>query len=177
MDFDLYSPTLVIGVGNEDRGDDGAGLAAAWQIQAKGLPHVRMVEQSGDGADLIDLWQQAQRVVLIDAMVTGAPPGTVQRFDIQTGTLPAHLAQTSSHLFGVVQAIELGRVLGLLPPKMVVYGIEGKCFEHGAGLSAEVETAVSAVVEQIVHAIQSDTPSPGQLGVAADSTQLLCIAK
>lgn len=158
MGVHRQSPILVIGVGNEDRGDDGAGLVAARQIQAKGLPQVRVIEQSGDGADLIDLWQQAQSVYLIDAMVTGTPPGTTQRFNIQAGALPAHLAQTSSHLFGVAQAIELGRVIGSLPPLLIVYGIEGRYFEHGAGLSAEVEAAVSAVVEQIIRDIESYSP-------------------
>ncbi|MBL8154929.1 MAG: hydrogenase maturation protease [Anaerolineae bacterium] len=160
MGIHLQSPILVIGVGNEDRGDDAAGLLAARRIRGRELPRVRVAEQSGDGAELIDLWGQSQRVYLIDAMVTGAPPGTVQRFDIRAGALPAHLAQTSSHLFGVVQAIELGRVLGSLPPTMLVYGIEGKCFDHGAGLSAEVEQAVAALVEQVIHDIQSASLSP-----------------
>jgi hydrogenase maturation protease len=154
----LQVPILVIGVGNEDRGDDGAGLVAARQIQAKGLPYIHVVEQSGDGADLIDLWQQTQTVYLIDAMVTGALPGTVQRFDVQAGVLPVHLAQTSSHLFGVVQAIELGRAIGLLPSSLIVYGIEGQQFEHGAGLSPEAAAAAASVVEQIIHAIEIDCP-------------------
>lgn len=158
MGAPLQSPILVIGIGNENRGDDGAGLVVAQQIRAERLPHVRVVVQSGDAADLIDLWQQAQRVYLIDAMVTGASLGTVQRFDIQAGALHVHLAQTSSHLFGVAQAIELGRVIGSLPPSLIVYGIEGKCFEHGAGLSVEVEAAVNAVVEEIIRAIESDSP-------------------
>lgn len=153
---------LVVGVGNEYRGDDGAGIAAARYIRAKGLPDIQVIEQPGEGTALIDLWQttQAQIVYLIDAMNSGALPGSTARFEAHHDPLPAQLAEHSSHLFGVAQAVELARVLGCLPPQLIVYAIEGGCFDFGAGLSAEVEAAARQVAERIVMEIErASSPS------------------
>jgi hydrogenase maturation protease len=139
---------LVIGVGNLDRGDDGAGIAAARLIRAA-APHVRVIESAGDAADLIDLWQSAETVYVIDAMLSGAPPGTVQRFDAQRRPLPVRLGSTSSHAFGVGAAVELARILGYLPPRLIVYGIEGAQYDMGSGLSQPTAAAVNAIVADI----------------------------
>ncbi|MBF0251602.1 MAG: hydrogenase maturation protease, partial [Alphaproteobacteria bacterium] len=78
-----------------------------------------------------------------------AKPGTVMRFDPTDGELPKNVFRHSSHQFGVAEAIEMARVLGRLPEHIVVYGIEGKSFDLGAGLSDGVEDGVLATVEAI----------------------------
>lgn len=145
------SSILIIGVGNEQRGDDGAGLAVVRLIRARALP-CQVVETTGDGTALID-WLRSfapQTVYLIDAMLSGQPSGSVMRFDVRWQPLPAALRGSSSHLFGVAHAIELARVLGDLPPKLIVYGIEGCHFDVGAGLSPEVEAGVRVTVERVI---------------------------
>ena len=54
----------------------------------------------------------------------------------------------------MVEAIELARALGNFPQPMVVYGIEGKNFAAGIGLSAEVEKAAGETVRQALAMIQ-----------------------
>jgi Ni,Fe-hydrogenase maturation factor len=49
----------------------------------------------------------------------------------------------------VTEAIALGRALQQLPPRMVIYGIEGKQFDLGKALSAEVGQAVPDVVQRV----------------------------
>ncbi len=93
-------------------------------------------------------------VILIDAISSGAPPGTIYRFDALTQPMPAYYSLHSTHAFGVVEAIELARVLHVLPPCLVVYAIEGKNFASGIGLSREVEKAVQEVVEQVTREVQ-----------------------
>ena len=67
---------LVVGVGNRYRGDDGAGLAAAARLgEAAGAPVV-LLDNSGDGTVLLDVWQHADAVIVIDAMRSGAPAGS-----------------------------------------------------------------------------------------------------
>jgi hydrogenase maturation protease len=65
------------------------------------------------------------------------------------------LFPTSSHAFGVLEAIELSRALDTLPEEFIVYGIEGSCFEEGAEMSEKVEAAANLVVEQILREVVS----------------------
>ncbi len=64
--------------------------------------------------------------------------------------MPAELfPATSTHAWGVAQAVALGRVLGALPPYLVVYGIEGQDFGPGREVSPEVARAVPEVARRI----------------------------
>jgi hydrogenase maturation protease len=132
----------VIGLGNAVRGDDAAGLIAARRLG--GLEH------EGDPLALLDLWQGAELVVVIDAVSSGADPGTLHRFDAVAGPLPARLrSSTSTHAVGLGEAIELARALGRLPARLVVYGIEGERFATGTALTPPVTAAVEAVVREV----------------------------
>jgi hydrogenase maturation protease len=145
----MPSHILLIGIGNEYRGDDDAGLAAMRALKAKGLPGAHFKECTGDGADLIETWRKEQMVILIDAVSSGAPPGTIYRFDVLTQPMLACYSFHSTHVFGVMEAIELARALNALPACLIIYAIEGKNFTTGMGLSPEVEKAVQQVVEQV----------------------------
>jgi hydrogenase maturation protease len=141
------SRTLVIGVGNPLRGDDAAGLHVARRLAARGVEGVH--EASGETASLMGLWQGAACVLLADAARSGADPGTVTRLDASSQALPAAFLHCSTHAFGVAEAVELARSLGSLPPRILIFGIEGVSFEHGAPLSPAVETGVRKAVEMI----------------------------
>jgi hydrogenase maturation protease len=154
---------VVIGVGNAYRGDDGAGLAVADRLRDRAPADVRIVSCELEPSRLIDACEGASAAVVVDAVASGAPPGTLHRFDASTTSLPARMFRSSTHAFGVADAIELARVLGRLPRSVVVYGIEGTVFEAGEGLTAAVEAAVDAAVE----AVLADVADPA--GSTADA--------
>jgi hydrogenase maturation protease len=132
---------MVIGVGTRWAGDDAAGLAVARRVGGR--------ELEGDPASLLDAWAGADHVVVVDAAASGAPPGTIRRFDAGAGSLPARLMRTSTHALGVPEAIELARALGRLPARLEVYAIEGARFTAGAELSPAVERAVRELAESL----------------------------
>jgi hydrogenase maturation protease len=140
---------LVIGIGNPDRGDDAVGRIVARRLQAQKAPGVRVVEHSGEAASLIVCLDGAEAAYLIDAMVTGAPPGTISRFDVAATELPRVMFGMSTHGLGLAEAIELGRALGRLPRRCIVYGIEARTFEIGDPLLPEVAVAVEEVATLI----------------------------
>ncbi len=146
-------PILVIGIGNEYRCDDGAGLVAIRTLKAKGLPEMRCIEWNGDSTGLLETWTDASWVILIDAVLSGTAPGTIHRFDSSTSVFPADFAFLSSHTFGVGEAIHLGQTLGRFPKCLMIYGIEGKKFTSGTTLSPEVERATQEVVALVVCAV------------------------
>ena len=87
---------------------------------------------------------------MIDAVSSGAEAGTIQRLDASVEPLPASLASApSTHAVGLGQAIELGRALGRLPGRLIVYGIEGNTFTAGEELSPRVAEALKSLVEQV----------------------------
>jgi hydrogenase maturation protease len=162
---------LVVGVGNVLRGDDGAGPAVARRLRERG---VAARELTGEGVGLVALFEDAPAVVLVDCVRSGAAPGTVHRFDVSDAALPAGLRGSSStHAVGAAEAIELARVLGRLPARLIVYGIEGARFDAGAPLSDAVARAVDAVVDRVagelgaVHARRRST-QPARAGAAPD---------
>lgn len=147
------SDVLIIGIGNEYRGDDGAGLVVVRSIQSKQLPGIQVIEQTGEGAALMEAFKDAGCVVLIDAVSSGAAPGTVYRLDAHDGPIPARFFSYSTHAFSVAEAVELARALGELPPCLVIYGIEGADFAAGIGLSADVKHAAETVIEQVIQQV------------------------
>jgi len=140
---------LVIGVGNIYRGDDGAGPAVIAMLRAEVPSGARLLECDGDCSALLDAWHGVDTVVLIDAVSSGAPPGTIYRFDALAQPLPRQVSFQSTHAFGVAEALALGRTLGQLPANLIVYAIEGKTFANSVGLSLEVEPAVQEVAQQV----------------------------
>ncbi len=142
--------TLVIGIGNRDRGDDAVGPAAAERLAARGIP---ALEHSADGAALLELWDGHRRVILIDAMRSGEQPGTIRRFDAWRECLPKGAFGISSHLFGPVEAVETARALDRLPSCLLVFAIEGEAYGFGEPLSPAVDRALDTVVERVVEEI------------------------
>lgn len=130
-----------IGIGNLYRRDDGAGLYAAQRLRLESLPNLCVAEHDGEGTSLLDAIAGEDAVILIDALRSGARPGTIRQFCVQDQPLPTDSFGRSTHAFGVAEAIELARSLGQLPSSCMVYGIEGACFDWGMGLTPAVEKA------------------------------------
>ena len=110
---------------------------------------VEVLEREGEPTSLIGAWEGADAVWLVDAVASGAAPGTVHRVDASRESLPAGFARTSTHHFGLPEAVELARTLHKLPSRLVVYGVEGANFDAGDVLSPEVAAAVLRVAEAI----------------------------
>jgi len=99
-------------------------------------------------------WEGAGAVFLIDAASSGAEPGTIHCIDVRTQQVPKDLFRFSTHTFSVGEAVELARVMDRLPPRMVLYGVEGGSFEAGVALSQAVEESVHKVVELLLEQIR-----------------------
>ncbi|MCP5373243.1 MAG: hydrogenase maturation protease [Hyphomicrobiales bacterium] len=137
---------LIIGIGNDLRGDDGAGPRVAAALAGAGY---RTLVHGGDGADLMDLWQGEAAVFLVDAATGAGPAGELRRLDAATTPLPTGFFRYSSHLFGLAEAVETARVLGRLPPRLVVYAIAGTDFAMGAAMTPAVAAACDAAVARL----------------------------
>jgi hydrogenase maturation protease len=143
---------LVIGVGNELRGDDGAGVEVARRLRGPARhAGIEVRELLGEPTQLLEAWEDRDAVVLVDTMRSGAPAGTIRRFDASREPLPAPLRGSSStHAFALDQAIELGRALDRLPETVIVFAIEGRTFEAGSGLSEQLEAMTPSLADAVL---------------------------
>jgi hydrogenase maturation protease len=140
---------VVVGIGNPDRGDDGIGRKVAQRLRGRLPEGVRIEEQSGGGTDLIETLRLADQAILVDAMISGAPAGTVRRLDCAAGDAVPAQPGTSSHGLGIADAIALALVLGCLPSRCVVFAVEAAEFSPGAPMTPAVAAAVDEVARRI----------------------------
>ena len=144
---------LIIGIGNEFRGDDGAGIICARKIREKVNSNTSVIENNGDGASLMESWKGFNKVILIDSVSSGAKPGTIKKFygneaEFLKGN-PVH----SSHLFSVAEALQTSKILNTFPGNLVIYGIEGKSYRLDSKISCAVNKAIEKLVKVIIKEI------------------------
>jgi len=142
--------TLVVGIGNRHRGDDALGCLVAAELADRAPPGLACIEHDGEPAGLIDCWQGVQRVVLVDAVSSGAEAGKVFRVDLAKDSLPEEFHLYSTHAFGVPQAVELARALGCLPPEIRFIGVEGETFDAGTSLSPELLKSKDTLIAELL---------------------------
>ena len=145
---------LVIGLGNELRGDDGAGIAVARQVRSLAAAReVDVLELQTEPVGLIEAWAGRRAVVLVDTMRSGAPPGTVRRFDASRNALPSRQmtgGSTSTHALELPEVLELARALDRLPRRVIIYAVEARSFQGGADLSAELKAILSELAQAVL---------------------------
>jgi hydrogenase maturation protease len=149
----------VIGLGNDQRGDDGSGLEVARALRSRLAGKARVEECASEGIALLELWRDADQVLVVDAVVSGGVPGTVHRIEAGDGFTPGFHTATSTHGLSLAEAVALGRGLGCLPRHLVVYGIEVDQLDVGAGLSPSVARAVREATDRIEAEIR-EAPAP-----------------
>ena len=150
--------TVVIGIGNRWRRDDGAGPAVLDRLERYRPPEgARLVELDGEPARLVDAWTGAAVAIVVDAIRCDPPcPGRVRRIEVDGDTELGDDAPAvgGSHALGVASAAALGRALGRMPARLVVFGIEGADFGPGETISPPVAAAVDAVAARVAAEIE-----------------------
>ena len=139
----------MIGVGNRYRRDDGVGPRAIDRLSSGAARAYDAVEESGEAASLVERWSGRSLVVLVDAVRSGAPAGTVNRAEIAQAPPPPARPPASGHSLGVADAIRLASVLGRLPERLIVLTVEVADVDHGTELSAEGRRALERVVAAV----------------------------
>ena len=145
---------VLIGVGNAYRGDDGVGLVVAERVRALAPREVDVTLCEQEASRVMDAFEGADAAVIVDAVASGGTPGELHRFDAASAAVPARVFGSSTHAFGVGEAIELARALGKLPTAVVVIGVEGREFSAGERLSAAVEAAVPHAAEAVLRELR-----------------------
>jgi hydrogenase maturation protease len=147
--------TVIIGVGNPVLTDDGVGLRIARELEMRlsGRDGVTVLARCAGGLRLMEAMAGYGRAVVIDAIESGAAPGSIHELDLEE--LPRTRNLHSSHDGSLVAALELGRTAGLrIPDEIRVWAVQAGDLEtFGESLTEAVERAVPRVVEAVLRSL------------------------
>jgi hydrogenase maturation protease len=152
----------IIGIGQPLRGDDGIGPEAVrrWLKDFPAPtsdPFIETVFLETPGLGLLEYLEGADAAILVDAVSSGQPAGTVHTPSTLTES-PWSSGEKSAHGFGVAESIALARKTGSrLPDRLLLIGIEGTDFTMGSGLSEPVRAALPKAAEEIQKAVEAWT--------------------
>ena len=146
---------IVIGIGNQFRGDDAFGFEVIRRIREQLPGSVDVLLTEGDGTHLMQAWTGYDAAFVVDCITSNSPAGTCFRLEAASQKMPAQFFRSSSHLFGVAEAIEMARTLQQLPPTCVVYGAEGTQLELGQPMSGDMVAAVTTISSQLLEEIRA----------------------
>jgi hydrogenase maturation protease len=121
-----------------------------------------VLDCADDPTRLLDLWAGLDTVVVVDALCSGAAPGTLHRVDAGSGPLPRDVGLASTHALGVADALELGRALGRAPRRVVVLGVEGASFAVGDEMTPAVAGAVDGLLASVLRELEEAACTSGR---------------
>jgi len=150
------SRVLVLGLGNVLLGDDGTGAAALDRLERdyRIPPEVRLVEGGTLGLSLLDEIAEAQHVILVDAVATDAPPGTLVRLD-GADVIDAVRDRLSVHQVGVADLLNAARLIGRYPASVVLLGLVPGLIGLGVGRTRVVDAAIETLVSAVLREVQT----------------------
>lgn len=154
--------SVVIGIGNPYRRDDGVGPAVADEIARQSIPGLRVLGCVAEPTALLEAWDGTAAAVIVDA-AAGGTPGRVRRCTLDE---LADMAPVSSHDLNLAQTYELGRVLGRAPQSVAVVTVDAADLGHGSVLSPDVAAAVpraAALVLAELARMQAELVAPLRL--------------
>ncbi len=149
----------MVGTGNRFRSDDCAGLKAVSLLQQRASNRwgveVTIVDLEGDQSAILDHMNSTDVVIIIDAVHSDGQPGSFVRIDSTNGEIPLTFDGNSTHGYGTSYVLRIAKMIGVLPQRVIIYGIAGKNFSSGTDVSPEVTKSVDTVVEKVSEEIDS----------------------
>lgn len=147
---------LVLGIGNILLSDEGAGVRAVEYLceHFDIPPHLSLVDGGTMGLEILPYLENKDALLIVDAAVTGKAPGYVFQRQLQDAGV-FFRNKISPHQLGLSEVLGAATLMGCLPEKIILFGIEPK--ELGAGLqfSDEVEKSFPHLIDLVVEGIRS----------------------
>ncbi len=144
------APVLVLGVGNILMGDEGIGVRVIESLKDCQLPEgVELFDGGTASLELLSIFSDRKKLVIIDAIRGGQEAGAVYRFNFEDLTYRKDFA-TSLHQIGITDTLNQAKILGCLPEEVVLIGIEPATIKPGLELSPEIAAVIPRVKEVIL---------------------------
>ncbi len=143
---------LVLGVGNLLLTDEGIGIHAIQRILGENRlgekrldEDLEIIDGGTAGLALLYYLEGVDKLVIIDAVETGGPPGTIVR--LAGDRIPAYMAlKVSPHEITLPDFLAAAQLRDLYPKEVIVWGMQPRSLEVGVELSPDVEARLDTLV-------------------------------
>ncbi|MBO2533040.1 MAG: HyaD/HybD family hydrogenase maturation endopeptidase [Planifilum fulgidum] len=152
---DRRKGVTVLGIGNILYSDEGLGVHILPELRKalRGRERVEIIEGATDGLRLLGPVEEAEYLIVIDAIRAEAEPGTI--IVLKGGDIPAYFSRKLSiHQIGFQEVLQAAQWRGKGPKEVMLFGIEPASLAFGIGLSEEVRQAVPALIDAVVGQIE-----------------------
>lgn len=142
---------LVLGIGNLILQDEGLGIQAIQQLQAQFEipPEIEILDGGTSGMELLTPISDAEQIIILDAVKTGKPAGTIIRLDNEE--IPTFFrTKVSPHQIGLADVLAAATLTDSMPRNLVLFGVEPLEIDLGMELSAPVAEQIPCLVQMIV---------------------------
>ncbi|MFZ5427127.1 MAG: HyaD/HybD family hydrogenase maturation endopeptidase [Thermodesulfobacteriota bacterium] len=155
---------LVMGIGNTLLRDEGVGVYAVRELEAMSWPRgVEFVDGGIFSQDLFHIYQDFDRMVVLDCVKAGGAPGDLHRLE-EADLARASRKAVGVHDFGMLDSLLFAEVLGGRRPTLVVLGVEPGAIEYGEGLTPPVAEALPELVRAAETELRAILDAGGQSG-------------
>ncbi|MEN8127510.1 MAG: hydrogenase maturation protease [Planctomycetota bacterium] len=146
----LRAQTLILGVGNILLSDEGVGVRVVECLQEQALPeNIELVDGGTAGADLIDVLADRKTVIIVDAVQSTQPAGTILQLTPEDLKLQED-TPLSLHDLDIPQTLAMTEMLNCAPDHVICFGIVPECVAPGIGLSETLTPLVPKIAEMIL---------------------------
>ncbi len=146
MNTAVEKKVLVLGIGNSLLTDEGIGVHVVRELLKERIPpDVTVFEGGVSGIDLLSLIEEHDKLIVIDAVNAGAPPGAVFRFKPEQVDNLLRNHKTSLHQLDLFDTIKIARLLDK-SPETVIIGVQPKEIFWGLSLTRELSEKLPEIV-------------------------------
>lgn len=163
----------LLGLGNLMRTDDAVGMLTLQALAGSNLlpPEVRVIEGGTLGLDLLDSLRGISHLLVLDAVDTGAAPGTLKRFEGQeVDDLPV---SKSVHLLGFSDLMGALRLIDAAPAEVVLLGVQPAYTGWGTALTPEVDLALQTLMQSALAQLTEWVDEASELTAPAKDYRVL----
>ncbi|ADO45402.1 hydrogenase expression/formation protein [Hydrogenobacter thermophilus TK-6] len=147
--------TLLLGIGNILLSDEGLGVRAVEELKSrfKFPPYVELMDGGTLGMDLLYFMEGFERLLVIDAVLGGNPPGTLYKFNDEE--VKAYFKRkVSAHELGFQEILALAVLLGKRPKEIVLVGMEPESLNISLELSTTVKERLHLLIEEVLKQLE-----------------------
>jgi hydrogenase maturation protease len=154
MNLSSSSAVAIFGLGNALMTDDGVGVHALWLLREQAIPGVDLWEAGTQSLHAADIAMDYDRIVLIDAVKTGQPPGTIYHIERpQPVKEPGPVSLHSIDMFAA------GALVKGLSAEVILVGVEPETVAYGTTLSPCVAAALPELCRLAIQAARAEPVS------------------
>jgi hydrogenase maturation protease len=145
--------TLILGIGNPLRSDDGIGIHVVEALREENLREDVDIKEGLSGLDILGAIAGYERIIMIDALKSGGEPGTIYKLSVEDLHAQQTLHTFSTHDVDIPTMLKLGRDLypGKMPEDIVIIAVEAEDIET---FSETCTPNVEKAIQEVVHLIK-----------------------